>query len=434
MERKKIDSDYASAMVNALTGTGTESDSRTAGKFTYGPIMDQVQAGALYSSTWMGRKIVDIPAEDMVKHWREFDIADSDPSVIKTIRDVEKKLHIKSRVLTAIKWARLFGGSLLIMGVRDGLPLDQPLELNSVGEGDLDFVQVLDMHRVGAQGMNTWNPFSEDFLEPLHYNIFGSLVHHSRVIKFIGLQPTYETISTYNYFGMSVLQPMYETIRDAMQGLAGASNMTMKASQDVLKTPQLWDFVGTNEESKISQRFALMQKQRSMLNLLVLDKDESFESVSTTFSGLDNVLTALLDQVVGASGIPRTKFFGDSPRGMNATGESDMRNYYDEIRNGQENILRPKLEALDEVFIRSAIGDMPESYSFTFNNLFQSTPQEQAEIDDKNLDKLKKLWDVGVPIDVLLRDAIEMKLSKNLTEESLVEILEDNEPEPDAYS
>jgi hypothetical protein len=429
MKKDKIDSQFASSMINAMTGIGGAGDSRTAGTFAYGPQIDQYQANSLYNTTWIGRKVVDIPAEDMTKHWREILIPDADPAIIKTILDTEKQLHIKTRVLTAIKWARLFGGSLLLLGVRDGKDLREPLDVNAVKQGDLEFVQVLDRHRVGTQGTNTWNPFSENYLDPMYYSIFGTDVHHSRIIKFIGLEPTYETISLYGYFGISVLQPMYETIRDAMQALAGASNLTLKASQDVLKTPQLWDFIGTEDEEKITQRFALMQAQRSMLNMLILDDGESFESTAATFSGLDNVLDKLLSMVAGSSGIPATKFFGQAPVGFNATGESDMRNYYDDIRSGQENMLRPRLEVLDDIMVRSSIGVMPDDYSFEFNNLSQPTMKEESEIDDKHLDKLKKLWEIGVPEEVLLKDAMEMGLSKNLTEETLSELSE--EPEID---
>ncbi len=434
MEKNKLDSEFASSLINAMTGTGGAGDSRTAGLFAYGPQVDQYQANALYHSSWFARKIVDIPADDMVKHWREFHIQDADPSVIEVIKKTEKQLHIKSRVLTAIKWARLFGGSLLILGVRDNADLREPLNVDAIGFGDLEFVQVLDKHRVGTQETNTWNPFSADYLEPMFYNIYGSDVHHSRVIKFIGLEPTYETLPLCGYFGTSVLQPMYETLRDATQALAAASNLTLKASQDVLKTPQLWDLVGTTDEEKINKRFSLMQAQRSILNMLVLDSGEEFESVTTTFSGLDNVLDKLLSMVVGAGDIPATRFFGESPAGMNATGESDMRNYYDRIHSDQENMLRSKLEILDDVMLRSSLGGIPDEYSFEFCNLNQPTQAEEAEIEDKQLDKLGKLFDIGVPTEVLLKDALEMGLSKNLTEEIIDEMSAEPDFDPDALA
>ncbi|MFQ8761936.1 MAG: anti-CBASS protein Acb1 family protein [Intestinimonas sp.] len=48
----------------------------------------------------------------------------------------------------------------------------------------------------------------------------------------------------------------------------------------------------------------------------------------------------------GASRIPVTKLFGRSPAGMNATGESDLRNYYDYVDTLREAKLRPILEKL----------------------------------------------------------------------------------------
>jgi hypothetical protein len=45
---------------------------------------------------------------------------------------------------------------------------------------------------------------------------------------------------------------------------------------------------------------------------------------------------------------------------MNATGESDTRNYYDRIKSDQKVYQEPAMNTLDEVLIRSAIGSKPE--------------------------------------------------------------------------
>lgn len=418
------DSSTISSLTNAIAGTGTSQDARTYGAFGFSPRITPLVANNLYDSVWMARKIVDIPAEDMIKNWRTISAPTLDTNLIDKIQETEKSLFIKPKMLTALQWSRLFGGSLLLLGVRDGKPLNEPLEVDKIREGDLEFIQVLDMYRVGIMDVNTFDPFSDSYLDPQFYNIFGQTVHSSRVIKFIGLQATYETIASYQYFGASVLQPIYETIRDAVQGLAAGSNITLKSSQDVINTSNLWDFVGTVDENKITKRFAMMQLHRSMLNMLVLDKDEEYQNVPASFAGLEGLLDKLLNMVVGASGIPATKFFGQSPNGFNATGESDLRNYYDTISSGQENTVAPRLQKLDEVMIRSAIGFMPDDYSFEFNSLWQTTELEETELQGKKIDNLAKLSDLGFPDEVIMNDAIEMKVSKNLTKELVDELLQ----------
>lgn len=65
----------------------------------------------------------------------------------------------------------------------------------------------------------------------------------------------------------------------------------------------------------------------------------------------------------GASRIPVTKLFGRSPAGMNATGESDLRNYYDYVDTLREAKLRPILEKLLPVLAMSAWGAVPDGWT-----------------------------------------------------------------------
>ena len=58
-----------------------------------------------------------------------------------------------------------------------------------------------------------------------------------------------------------------------------------------------------------------------------------------TFTGLPDVYDRVMMDVAGAAKTPVTKLFGRSPAGMNATGESDMNNYYDYIDGLRENQL-----------------------------------------------------------------------------------------------
>jgi hypothetical protein len=72
------------------------------------------------------------------------------------------------------------------------------------------------------------------------------------------------------------------------------------------------------------------------------------------------VLRTFLSIVAGAADIPATILLGKSPDGMNATGDSDFRAYYDSIGSKQDNELRPLIERVDEVLIPSALGSRPE--------------------------------------------------------------------------
>ena len=67
---------------------------------------------------------------------------------------------------------------------------------------------------------------------------------------------------------------------------------------------------------------------------------------SYSFTGLSDIYDQFMLDMSGAAEIPATKLFGRSPQGLYATGESDLKNYYEMIAQMQERILRPALEKL----------------------------------------------------------------------------------------
>ena len=100
--------------------------------------------------------------------------------------------------------------------------------------------------------------------------------------------------------------------------------------------------------------------------------------------------------MAGAAGIPATRLFGRSPDGMNATGESDMKNYYEMIDQLRERLLRPALERLIPVMAMSLWGFRPGKMEIVFPSLMTAAPLEEAEIRAKNADTLLKALAAGL--------------------------------------
>jgi phage-related protein (TIGR01555 family) len=75
---------------------------------------------------------------------------------------------------------------------------------------------------------------------------------------------------------------------------------------------------------------------------------------------------------------------GQSPAGMDATGDSDIRWFYDTIRTKRENDLDPKLRRVHELIMLAkdgpTKGQVPDSWSLQYPSLWQMTPKEEAEI------------------------------------------------------
>lgn len=74
--------------------------------------MSPVDLLAAYRNSWLARAIVDYPAEDATRKWRQWR---AKAEQITAIEDAEKKLKVKSRVKSALVNARLFGGAAIYM-------------------------------------------------------------------------------------------------------------------------------------------------------------------------------------------------------------------------------------------------------------------------------------------------------------------------------
>jgi len=90
----------------------------------------------------------------------------------------------------------------------------------------------------------------------------------------------------------------------------------------------------------------------------------------------------------GMSGIPATRLLGRSPQGMNATGESDLRNYYDLVRAFQQLHLGPTIRVLDECLIRSALGSRPEEIYYEWNPLYTMSEAEAMTVEKTAMETL----------------------------------------------
>src|SRR5690606_2306274 len=111
---------------------------------------------------------------------------------------------------------------------------------------------------------------------------------------------------------------------------------------------------------------------------------------SASFASLTDLMLAFLQQVSGAADIPMTRLLGQSPGGLNASGEPDLRNYYDHVSAQQEMVLAPAMALLDECLIRSALGSRPPEVFYTWSSLWQTKDTERAEIGNKAADTVKK--------------------------------------------
>ena len=135
---------------------------------------------------------------------------------------------------------------------------------------------------------------------------------------------------------------------------------------------------------------------RSNFGYQLVNKGDQVKNTQYTFTGLSDVHESMCLSLSGASRIPMTKLFGRAPAGMNATGESDLRNYYDYVDTLRQSVLAPVLRRLLPVLCMSALGTVPEDIDLTFPPLWTPTAREVAEIAKDKAETVIAVFQAGL--------------------------------------
>lgn len=398
---------FADSLTNLVANLGTGRDKAASSSYVLTLLGDDALMAA-YRTAWLPRKIIDIPAFDSVRAWRDWQAEDEQ---IETIEAEEKRLNVKGKVLEARTKARLWGGAAIVLGTGD-VNLAEALDPERIGKGGLKYLTVLTRRQITAGEIDR-DPQSEWYGRPGMYRLTSGTaaqidIHPSRLVIFHGnAQPDEEFAQAYQGWGDSVLQSTLDAIKQADATAANIASLVFEAKIDIIRVPNFMaNLADPGYRAKLIERYTLAATAKGINGTLMLDKEEEYETKTANFGTLPDVLDRFMQIASGAADIPMTRLFGQSPAGMNATGESDLRNYYDRLSAMQELEMEPAMARMDECLIRSALGTRDPDIHYTWAPLWGLSEKEQADIFKTKADGARALAGTGsspplMPIDAL---------------------------------
>lgn len=384
--------------------------------------LSQAELTALYRDNWMARKAIDIPVKDMTREGRAWEAKDDQ---ITAFEGEAKRVGLYPKLARAMRLARLYGGAGLILGVDDGQYPTEPLDYARVKKGGLKYIYVFHRYQVST-GELIDDPTDAYCGEPSWYelpnraNAPAVKVHPSRVVKFIGKELPDNDLSS-EPWGDSNLQAINETIVAAGLTWQGIADLVMEAKVDIYKIDGLTQKVSDKAyRDRLVERVRLSMRTKSINNALIVDKNEEYEQKQVHFAGLVDILDKYVQLVAGAADIPVTRFLGEAPSGLNSTGESDIRNYYDGIAGDQEELLNPAYDVVDPIIWQSALGTIPTDVYYTHSPLWQLSEKEISE----NRERDAKTADTYAKNGLVPKDALRVAVQNQLVEEGTYSGLE----------
>ena len=383
--------------VNLLNKYGTKQDNSEAYKFEREPVIPDMQLTGLYEGNGLFSKISDTPAEEALKHG--FDLNLKSDEVNAFVEDALDDLEWEEKAATAIKWARLYGGALIVMLIDDGRGLEEAVDWEHIRS--IDELRVYErsivqpdsssLYQQDYGGKGVGNRVSK-FGQPEYYyvsSIYGSFkVHESRCLVFRnGVLPEQTSNATYLFWGMPEYVRIRRALRETVTAHTDSVKLLERSVQAIYSMKGLASLLTTDDgENQVLKRLQLVDTSRGLLNSIAIDSEgENYDFKTFQFSGVKDVIDATCNMLSALTNIPQTILFGRSPAGMNATGDSDFESYYNFVEKIQRLMLKRNLRTLLDVVFRAGIasGDVAEEpdYKLEFKPLWSLSDTEQAAVD-----------------------------------------------------
>lgn len=440
----------ADGFVNLLNKYGTSKDTSEQYRFVPDAQVPDDLLTMFYEGNGLFAKIIDAPAEEAVKHG--FVLSDvSDQKVEDFYQEALEELDFEETMMTALKWARLFGGSIAVMLINDGGALEEPLNWRRIRS--IDGIRVFDRSLIQPdyESMFSYDP-SDPFRArgsrlgmPERYQVFskyGSFtVHDSRCLVFQnGILPENATNSIYQFWGEPEYVRLNRAIRDAEIAHGSAPKLLDRSVQAIYKMKDLSMELATEEgEERLLRRLQIIDMARGLMNSIAIDSEgEEYDFRTFQFSGVNDVIGASCNMLSAVSNIPQVILFGQKVGGLGNGDDTSMENWYNYIERNQKRQLKPNIRYLLSVIFQAglATGEVDEvpKIKIEFNPLWSMTEAEKADLElKKEQTKLAKAQTAQAYVSMQAIDASEVRKRLADSDEFDVERILDEYDDEDLF-
>lgn len=378
--------------VPANLGAGANNLVQTANyameRFTW----DYYTLNILFRNNWIAKAIIEKPANEMLKNG--FSIhSQIEPDKIDKIMNIWQKTKTQNKFLKCLKWARLYGGCLLIPMIENQGDLSKPLDYETIMPDSYKGCFTVDRWSGVSPSIELVDNITDpDFGQPEYYDVSDNTtgktfrIHHSRVIKMIGREMPYWEEIAETYWGASELEHVYTELKKRDDTSANISFLIFLANIRVFKMDGMSQMLSIGDQQAAQRVYETMKTMNHLMcntGTLAIDKEEDFAMHGYSFTGINDVYESFMLDISGAAEIPVDKLFGRSPSGFNSGAET-LQNYYDTIDEKRETYVREPLEKIVKIITMSALGEIPDDIEIDFNPVRRPSDLEKSDLAQKN--------------------------------------------------
>lgn len=372
---------------NLVTGVGTDRRTRRL-SFSPDAILPEELLEQLFIGDAYANRICRVVPEEALRQGAVVTTGDTaaDPAVAEHLDG----MGVSARLARAWTWSRVFGGGAVLVGADDGRPPWEPLDETAIRT--VAFLDVVDARELRPEHYET-NPRARLFGEPLTYRLQrtgggganeNAVWHRSRLILFEGAPTTRRRRQLLHGWGESELQRLYTILAHFNGGWEASGTLLQQASESVFKLKGLMAMMAADKRDVLKRRLEMMDLARGVARSVLLDEGEEYSRTEVgALTGVADLLTKNLLLLSGAAEIPVTVLMGQAPAGLSATGDSDIRWFYDRTRAAQQQVLLPRHRQIVRLLLAAKdgpTGGVIPRFTITYPPLWQPTPMELADL------------------------------------------------------
>lgn len=380
--------------VSAWTGAGTGADRSTATRARHATLLTQQDCQNLYIADGMARKVVDIPAEEMTRTGVE--LVDLDDEALEEAVEVRlDELDAMRHINDAIRWSRLYGGSIIIFGLNDGGTLDA--KLNPDGIRSVEFIRVLDRHQATVK-TRVLDANLREHGQPDIWMISpknGGMpyeVHNSRIHIIDGEALPDQLRQQNEGWGASVYQACINQLTRLGMGHQWANMLLERSQQAVHKIPNLGTTLASpGGEALVQRRVNVVDMVRGVLNTVVVDSAEDYAVTTSSLAGVPDVLDRFAEALSAVTSIPIPILMGRATGGLSSTDKGTLDAWYARVESMWNDQARKPIDRLI-TYIMIAMGqDKP--YKLRMKPLTVLSAEEEAGVEKSKAETRKLIME-----------------------------------------
>lgn len=360
----------------------------------------------LFRGSMIVRRAVETLPKTAGRVWLKWTFGSSKRAKSDKFDDYFKTLGFRKALVQASIEARHHGEGYILLGINDGLDWSQPV--NELGIRSVIRLKVLTAEQV-------FPDIQSGVMEPEYFRVYtrsteselrqNQLIHKSRIIRMVGRSLTGDALIQTSGRHDSVIQTLYEAFTAWHQGLMAGSGMLVDYN---IFTYGLSGLAQLSQDpagaEKVLNRFLTMQLGASVNKGIAHDAEfEKIGFTNRTYSGADKIMEQLLESMVAAQELPRSKLLGTAAKsglGSENRGEQDRMEFASIVHDYVENDWREPIEYMLRLAMAAADGPTRgkpiAGASCAFNSALELSDLEKVELKDKTMDMVGKAKSIGL--------------------------------------